>query len=570
MEQKEMIGLADEIRKRGGGERNGDVFLCLLYVAVTYGKELSVREKIPSLIKQSTFDDKSLLFSISFLRDHLGEKASAELMLSFSQKLSLISSEEVFDLVQYCDGLNMDCVSTPIQVTELACRLLRIAPEDTVLDIGSGKGTFLGHAAYTCWKQYGSCPHAIGQEINPEFIALSEIRLKLMKVPFEIFKTDVIHNSEVPGFTKAFVFPVLGYRYGDDAFPSFNKKGQTLFSSRSSSEWMFVFRAIENLKEANRVVALLPAGVLFRESGSAIRKYLVQNHLLEGIIELPSGVLGYSGVQMELLVFQKGSDGVKVFDTKTLMGDKPARFNDIVIPVDEVFRGYSSDECPKRSEKEIESSGYILTVDRLVNGDPQEKIENPAILGEKAEIIRGCQYTLHNFESQIVAEKTGYSILTSSDIEDGIIDYSGLKNIVPDSKYDKFALRNGDLVLTSKSSKVKTAIAEVTNNAKIIVTGGMLIIRPNSSELDAAYLKMFLDSKLGRAILKTIQKGAFIVTITGSDLSKITIDCPKIEIQKQMSKRYASLLSTYDGIKKEMHSIEEQLANFYEEAGKED
>ena len=129
----------------------------------------------------------------------------------------------------------------------------------------------------------------------------------------------------------------------------------------------------------------------------------------------------------------------------------------------------------------------------------------------------------------------------------------------------KFALRKNDVIMTAKSSKVKIAIVDYQPEEDVILTGGMLCIRPKDDVILPSYLKMFLDSTKGKEILKSIQKGSVIQTITVSALKSILVSCPPLELQEYFAKRYQSKLSMYAALKKELADLEEKINNFYDD-----
>ena len=197
-----------------------------------------------------------------------------------------------------------------------------------------------------------------------------------------------------------------------------------------------------------------------------------------------------------------------------------------------------------------------------------KKLDNGVKLKELADIFIGNQYTLGVFENKgLLSDKnTGYRILTSSDIENGMVRWGSLRFInMKDDKFDKFAAHFGDVVVTSKSSKVKTVVVDIEPKEKILVTGGMLIIRPNQTKLNPTYLKMFLDSEMGQSSLKSIQKGNIIVTITASGLSTVEIPLIGLEKQNEKAERYNTKLSTLAAYKQEIERIENSLKNIFEE-----
>ncbi len=55
-------------------------------------------------------------------------------------------------------------------------------------------------------------------------------------------------------------------------------------------------------------------------------------------------------------------------------------------------------------------------------------------------------------------------------------------SVFKNRKFDKFAVKFGDVIVTSKSSKIKTVVIDIEPKEKILVTGGMLIVRPQSDK----------------------------------------------------------------------------------------
>ena len=163
-------------------------------------------------------------------------------------------------------------------------------------------------------------------------------------------------------------------------------------------------------------------------------------------------------------------------------------------------------------------------------------------------------------------DETGYKILTSSDINDGAVDWNKLQCIkYEDSKFDKYAIRKNDVIVTSKSSKVKVCVVDIEPNEKILVTGGMIIVRPDILKLKPTYLKLYLDSANGQIALKSIQRSATIITVNSKDLAGIIIPNASLEKQEQVTKKYNSKLSTYLALKEELKRIENSLSNLYSE-----
>jgi type I restriction enzyme M protein len=89
------------------------------------------------------------------------------------------------------------------------------------------------------------------------------------------------------------------------------------------TELLFLALFLRLLKVGGRATVIVPDGVLFGSSSAhkALRKILVEDHKLEAVISLPSGVFRpYAGVSTAILVFTKtgvgGTDFVWFYDVK--------------------------------------------------------------------------------------------------------------------------------------------------------------------------------------------------------------------------------------------------------------
>ncbi|MBE6113164.1 MAG: SAM-dependent DNA methyltransferase, partial [Peptococcaceae bacterium] len=108
------------------------------------------------------------------------------------------------------------------------------------------------------------------------------------------------------------------------------------------TELLFLALFLRMLKTGGRCACIVPDGVLFGSSTAhkAIRKELVENHCLEAVISMPSGVFKpYAGVSTGILIFTKtghgGTDNVWFYDMKAdgySLDDKRSAVNDNDIP----------------------------------------------------------------------------------------------------------------------------------------------------------------------------------------------------------------------------------------------
>lgn len=185
------------------------------------------------------------------------------------------------------------------------------------------------------------------------------------------------------------------------------------------TELLFLALFLRLLKNGGRAAAIVPDGVLFGSSKAhrTMRQKLVDEHKLDAVISLPSGVFRpYAGVSTAILVFTKtgrgGTDHVWYYDVtadgkslddkrtdmlpEELQGPLPAR----ALTAEELAKNNLPDvlarwaerDCSERdrprtaqsftvSREEIEAAGYDLSINRYkevehheVKHDPPAKI----------------------------------------------------------------------------------------------------------------------------------------------------------------------------------------------------
>jgi len=148
------------------------------------------------------------------------------------------------------------------------------------------------------------------------------------------------------------------------------------------TELLFLSLFLRILKPGGRAASIVPDGVLFGSSRAhkAIRKEIIENHKLDAIISMPSGVFKpYAGVSTAIMVFTKtgagGTDKVWFYDMKAdgySLDDKRTPIEDNDIPdIVSRFNSLNEEEKRKRTEQsflvpkeEIVANDYDLSINR--------------------------------------------------------------------------------------------------------------------------------------------------------------------------------------------------------------
>ena len=193
--------------------------------------------------------------------------------------------------------------------------------------------------------------------------------------------------------------PFKGNLDEEDIDPTLSGKVKT-----KKTELLFLVLMLRMLKLGGRCASIVPDGVLFGSSKAHLnlRKMLVEENQLEGIISLPSGVFKpYAGVSTAVVVFTKGgkTDHVWFYDVQAdgySLDDKrlPVAENDLP---DVVARWQKRDAEKDIDRKEkaffvpvadIRENRYDLSINRYKEiVYKEEEYESPLVILDKLKFI---------------------------------------------------------------------------------------------------------------------------------------------------------------------------------------
>lgn len=122
------------------------------------------------------------------------------------------------------------------------------------------------------------------------------------------------------------------------------------------------------------------------------------------------------------------------------------------------------------------------------------------------------------------------SYINLSDMTEFGIDYDHLKTFDDEQdKLQKYLLETGDVLVASKGTVKKVAVFE-GQDFPIVASSNITVLRP-IEELNGFYLKLFLESDLGQALIDTADKGKAVLNISTAQLLEIPV--PQIPLVKQ-------------------------------------
>ena len=296
---------------------------------------------------------------------------------------------------------------TPRHIIDMIVKLMKPTPQDVIVDPAAGSAGFLvssqaylreNHADLFLvqgLKEHFNNNMFYGFDMDRTMLRIGAMNMMLHGVdnPNIEYKDSLSEvNTDKDKFSLVLANPPfkgsLDYEQVSADLLKVTKTKKT--------ELLFLALFLRILKMGGRCASIVPDGVLFGSTGGhkSIRKEIVENHKLEAIISMPSGVFKpYAGVSTAIMIFTKtgtgGTDKVWFYDMKAdgySLDDKrnPVEDNDINDIV-ERFSNLDNEVNRKRTEKsffvpveEIRENGYDLSINKYKEIEYEEvKYDSP-------------------------------------------------------------------------------------------------------------------------------------------------------------------------------------------------
>ncbi|WP_210489885.1 type I restriction-modification system subunit M [Rufibacter aurantiacus] len=325
---------------------------------------------------------------------------------------------------------------TPRHIIKMMVQLVNPTPEDIIADPSAGTCGFLVAAGEYLRQNYANellKPEAqqrfqtqtlLGTEFDPTMIRIGAMNLMLhgMDNP-NLVAVDALSEANTNFTERATVVLANPPFKGSLDREAVDPKLLNIVDSKKT-ELLFLGLILKGLQLGGRAAVIVPDGVLFGNSKShqLIRKTIVDQHKLQGIISMPSGVFKpYAGVSTAVLLFTKtdsgGTDNVWFYNMQAdgySLDDKrnPITDNDIQDIIDR-WSNSSNEAARTRTDKsffvpveEIRSNNYDLSINRykeVIN--EQRQFDRPeVIILQIEELDRERQQLLDDLKTMVLSD----------------------------------------------------------------------------------------------------------------------------------------------------------------------
>jgi type I restriction-modification system DNA methylase subunit len=404
-------------------------------------------------------------------------------------------------------------IFSPVYLTEYICRLADEAKAQTIL-ITEAEKSLLGLKNFVD-KHKSS---------NITFTTSSALMFMMLKLGFEGYKNVSILNQSI--YQELLIGTRFDFIY---SLPDFSGKIESLNDKFMSSrpDIIATQNLLGQLSEKGTLVTVLPARITFSSGSEAkLREHIMTNYQLEDIYSLPEGTFRpYTSIKTYMLrigVVKKESvnvgylgydnglyiDKAKVVGSKEFSNHEDWRIELILEDDDENIKKYKSS-----------------TLERVK-------------LHEVAEVFRGKSILKKDVKPGNI------KVLNISNITDTGIDYSEMDSIEEEErKIKRYELMDGDIVLSCRGTAIKTGVFRKQKGI-VIASANVIVIRPNHRIL-SDYLRIFFESPVGIALIKSFQRGTTVVNINHMDIAEMEIPLLSMEEQKELVTHYEKESSLY-------------------------
>jgi len=460
---------------------------------------------------------------------------------------------------------------TPRHIIDFIVAAVNPTKDDKVLDPACGTAGFLVSAYKHILEQHdGKDPDGSKNNEKP----LTPDQRRALMNNFEGYDVDpgMVRISQVNMYLHHFRDPKI-YSYNTltdderwkDKFdvilanpPFMSPKGGVSTHNKfgipsNRSEVLFVDYFITHLRPKGRAGMIVPEGIIFQSATApvALRKKLVEDGLY-AVVSLPSGVFQpYSGVKTSILFFdnERAKQNAEILFIKVendgfdlgaqrRLSDK----NDLLEAL-EILKKWKHD---KKTESKLavyvkrdvilRSEDYNLSGDRYrVTKDYTNAKWTMVELGElekqeKIEFLRGQGLS----KSDLIEEGKNKCIHYG---EIYTLYQPVIKQVVSKTNFDgKITSIKGDVLVpaTTTADAMGIAVARSLNEEGVIIGGDINIIRTRNESVLADYLALLISNPPLKIELSRSAKGANILHLSNSDLRRLQIPLPPLEIQQQI------------------------------------
>ncbi len=322
------------------------------------------------------------------------------------------------------------------------------------------------------------------------------------------------------------------------------------FSSNDSS-CAFAEDLLNNINSNGKVVFIAPQGITFNELTQAFRAKILNNYRLKTVSLFPNKLFTLTNIQTVLFEIENGITTDIKLNEYELKNNNLTEINQIMV-----------------SKENVEKQGSLLIHPFLTQQDSIMKKYNSSSCEKR--MLKDIVKDLFRGKSDIkYTEDSGnINVINIADVKESYIDFSKLRRIYEDERKNlRYELQDGDILLTSRGTDIRTAVFEKPDNQMYVAAAGLIVIRPMDISM-SKYLQMFFVSEVGIKMLDSCKKGTAIINIVPADIKKLLIPILPTEKILKLTEKHQEVMDKMEKAKQEAEKLinaqKQNINKFYE------
>jgi len=527
----------------------------------------SIFEEYLKLRKSKYFTERKTSYEYEKFEDYMFDEESInDILISteeYGNRLTEYSSRNIseYEFKEYFNKLINEYSwkrkfrslgSTPLSIARLiskvvGCEELTEGETYTIFDPFFGKGSLV---AEICLQNYTRKFTIIGGDLNENAILISYLLFAVNELPKpELVQANAfIDWQRESSFSDWFITdPPMIQKISNDV-SQFEGYG----ISKNAVE-KIINMALFHTHEYGKACIVVPESFIFSSNKStmALRKKLIENNYLDGIISLPAGLYNpYSSVKTSLIILDKSrfpkNDRIFVFDAGALNPDEL----DTIIPEIEAKyaakrnEDFLNHECFIKKEK-IVNQNYDFSVQKLTL---PLFVESPLlnyvtieellpIMASEREMGSVRVLSGNSVSKEEITSSGGIPYIQISDLNNDpypyFINESKIKTFVAntDSIRPRF-IKKGAVLVSKSGNALKATI--YNGSAEILFSPAILSFKIDETKIIPEFFIHQLYKDYFKEQLKKIRRGSTILSFKPEDFLKLLVYLPPIEEQEKI------------------------------------
>lgn len=551
-------------------------------------EKLPYAKQIPQLFR-SIFKDAFLPFR---------DGATLTLFLNEINSLSYDNSENLgngFEYLLSIMGVQKDAgqFRTPRHIIDFIVKVVNPTKDDAILDPACGTAGFLisayKHIIKTANEQKKLlsvdaikqiAKNITGYDIDPTMQKLSLVNLYLHKFATpKVYEYDTLTSEDRWGDKFDVILANPPFMTPKGGIRPHNKFG----IKANKSEVLFVDYFMEHLTLSGRAGFVVPDGIIFQASKSAIaykklRKMMVDDNYLYAVVSLPRGAFNpYSPIKTYILFFDrqlaKKMDKILFVEVKNDGFDlgaqrRPIKENDLpsaLQAIQEYQKSYNKkdlklpDNCLLVEKSKIAEDGnYILTASRYKQTAQAINSRWKMVkLGDVCEFIGGYAFKSKNL-TNVKMRNTDLPVIKIGNIlKDGTVDIIHVQ-YHDSTNLEKYLIYPNDILIAMTGATVGKSACCPYGNLLLNQRNGLIRAKKN---INLSYMKYLVLSDAFYKYCQNMADGGAQGNISPTKILNYKIPLPPIEVQNEIVRELESYQATIENYRKQIELNKQKIAD---------